>query len=480
VARLTLERLSKTGLYQGTTSVVPQRSNKIAGFSPCWSQGFAAKGLFEAGCLVIALLLCLPAAAQKPQEQVNSTPAATATPPAHITAYTLPPDKLKKAEALYRLGHKFEIISPLYSWAVLLAVLSLGIAARYRDWAERVSCWRFVQVFIFVPLLLATLSLAALPLSMYGHHMGLQYGLSVQKWGSWFADYGKSRAINIGIYIIALWLLQTTIRWSPRRWWFYFWLEILPIIVFFVFIMPIFIDPLFNKFELLEAKNPKLVEEIEKVTQRGGLSIPRSRMYEMKASEKVTTLNAYVTGFGASKRVVVWDTTIQKMPMPETLFVFGHEMGHYVLHHVLYGMVAGAMGLLVALYILFHLSNWTFARFGARWQIRALHDWAAVPMILLLAGIMGFFAEPVGNTVSRYIEHQADIYGLEVTHGINPNSQQVAANSFQKLGELGLDYPWPSRLEVIWYWDHPPISDRLRFALEYDPWSREKSPKYVK
>jgi Zn-dependent protease with chaperone function len=93
---------------------------------------------------------------------------------------------------------------------------------------------------------------------------------------------------------------------------------------------------------------------------------------------------------------------------------------------------------------------------------------------------MGFFAEPISNTISRYIEHQADIYGLEVTHGINTDSQQVAANSFQILGELSLDYPYPNRLEVIWYWDHPPIFDRLRFALEYDPWSKGQNPQYVK
>lgn len=425
---------------------------------------------------LLVLLLCLPAAAQTaPPEKSGQQTVSTQ----QTTAYTLPPDKLEKAEALYRLGHKFEIISPLYSWLVLLAVLSWGIGARYRDWAESVSCWRFVQVFIFVPLLLITLSLAFLPISIYGHHISLQYGLSVQKWASWFADYGKGRAINMGIYIPVLWLLQTFMRWSPRRWWFYFWLAMLPILVFFVFIAP-YIDPLFNKFEPLEAKNPRLVEEIEKVTQRGGLNIPRSRMYEMEASEKVTTLNAYVTGFGSSKRVVIWDTTIHRSTMPETLFVFGHEMGHYVLHHILYGLIAGAIGLLVALYILFHISRWAFARFGPRWQIHALHDWAAFPMIFLLAGIMTFFAEPIGNAVSRHIEHQADIYGLEVTHGINANSQEVAAHSFQVLGELSLDYPWPNRLEVFWFYSHPPTSDRLRFALDYDPWSKGESPKYVK
>jgi len=203
-------------------------------------------------------------------------------------------------------------------------------------------------------------------------------------------------------------------------------------------------------------------------------------MYEMKASEKVTTPNAYVTGFGASKRVVVWDTTIEKMTVLETLFVFGHEMGHYVLHHVVYGVAAGCLGLLITLYILFHLSGWMLKRFGPRWQIRGLDDWAAVPMFFLLGGILFFIAQPVSNGVSRYIEHQADIYALEVTHEINPNPQEVAAHSFQKFGELSLDYPYPSRLEVFWYEDHPPTADRMRFAQEYDPWSRGKSPKYVK
>jgi len=427
--------------------------------------------------LIAALLLCVPAPGQSVPEQ-KSNEQAVATKP--IIEYTLPPDKLEKAEALYKLRLKFEFITPLYSWLVLVAVLSWGIAGRYRDWAESVSRSRLVQVFIFVPLLLITLSLASLPFSIYGHHIGLRYGLSVQKWGSWFADYGKGRAINIGIYIVALLLLEITIRWSPRRWWFYFWLEMVPVILFFAFIAPIFIDPLFNKFEPLETKNPELVAEIQKVTQRGGLEIPPSRMYEMKASEKVTTLNAYVTGFGASKRVVVWDTTIQKMTIRETLFVFGHEMGHYVLHHVIYGLVAGCLGLLITLYIIFHLSGWMLNRFGLRWKIRGLDDWAAVPMFFLLGGVLFFFSQPLANGVSRYIEHQADIYALEVTHGINPNPQEVAAHSFQVLGELDLDYPYPSRLEVFWYENHPSIGDRLRFAQEYDPWSKGESPKYVK
>lgn len=426
---------------------------------------------------LLFFLLCLPAPAQTAPEQKTGQTEAAEKP---IVGYTLPPDKLEKAEALYKLDHKFEIISPLYSWLVLLAVLSWGIGARYRDWAEAVSSKWPAQLLIFVALFLMTLALTGLPLRMYGHHIGLKYGLSVQSWGSWFADYGKSRVINFVIVSGLLWLLLTTIRKSPKRWWFYFWLELLPLLVIGVFIWPLLIDPLFNKFEPLENTNPQLVESIEKVVQRGGLTIPRDRIYEMKASEKVTTPNAYVTGFGASKRVVVWDTTIQKLTTPETLFVFGHEMGHYVLNHILYGTIVGAIGLLVALYILFRLSRWIFSRLGPRWRIPALHDLAAVPMFFLLYGILGFFSQPVANAFSRNIEHQADIYGLEVTHGINANSQQVAAHSFQVLGDLSLDYPYPNRFEVFWYWSHPPIVDRLRFALEYDPWHKGESPRYVK
>jgi STE24 endopeptidase len=427
----------------------------------------------------LLLLLWLPAGAQVSAPPQSTSPVSAQNASATYT-YTLPPDKLRKAEALYRLERKFRIINPVYSFLVLWALLSWGIAARYRNWAEKASCRRFLQALIFVPLLMLTIGVADLPLRAYGHHVALQFGLSVQKWGSWLGDYGKGEALEIAILVLVLWLMQTIIRRSLERWWFYFWLVLSPIILFLVFISPVFIEPIFNKFESLEARNPKLVDAIETVVQRGGLMIPRSRMYEMKASEKYTTLNAYVSGFGASKRVVVWDNTIQKLTIPETIFVFGHEMGHYVLHHILIGLVATILGLLAGLYIVFRMARWTVKRFGPQWQIRALHDWAALPMIFLLGGILGFFSEPIDNAFSRHLEHQADIYGLEVTHGINPNSQETAAHSFQILGELSLDYPYPTRLEVLWYWDHPPISDRVRFAHDYDPWSKGESPKYVK
>src|SRR6185369_6853792 len=144
----------------------------------------------------------------------------------------------------------------------------------------------------------------------------------------------KGELIEFAVGSLLLWIFYGAIRRSPRHWWFYSWLVAIPIIVFLMFIAPVVISPMFYRFEPLAEKQPALVAEIAKVVARGGLEIPRSRMFEMNASEKLKSLNAYVAGIGASKRVVVWDTTIQKMNTGEILFVFGHEMGHYVLGHL--------------------------------------------------------------------------------------------------------------------------------------------------
>jgi len=414
-------------------------------------------------------------------QQTQAAPAVQSeshAPP--VTSYTLPPEKLVQAKALYILRGRLRIVDSALSLLILLGILYFGVAARYRDWAERVSKWRFVQAIIFIPLLLLSIDLIGLPLEIYQHHISLQYGLSIQKWGSWFADVLKGEAIGLVLSTLLLGILFWIIVRSPRRWWFYFWLIAVPILFFVVFIAPYVIDPLFNKFELLEKTHPDLVTAIEKVVQRAGMYIPSERMFEMKASEKVTTLNAYVTGFSDSKRVVVWDTTIQKLTTPETLFVFGHEMGHYVLKHVFHGMIIGAIALLIGFYLVYRTCGWVLIRFQQHWHIRDLSDWAALPMLFLLLGVFGFIAEPITNTYSRHVEHQADIYGLEVTHGINPDSKQAAAHSFQVLGELSLDYPYPSRFAVFWFYNHPPTADRIRFSIDYDPWANRLSPKYVK
>jgi STE24 endopeptidase len=433
------------------------------------------------------LALCLAFVPRKVIAQAGGAPAASPAPAAaqsapatETTEYKLPPDKLAKATALYKLRGKLRIFETVYSLLVLLAILALGVSARYRDWAERVSSKRFVQALVFIPLLMLTITVLGLPLDAYQQSISRQYGLSVQGWGSWFGDVIIGTLISLVIFTLLIWLFNFIIRKSTRRWWFYSWLIAMPVTVFLIFIAPVVFDPLFNDFHQLEATNPQLVQEIEKVTARAGVDIPRNRMFLMDASKKVTTLNAYVTGIGPSKRIVIWDTTIKNASTAETLFVVGHEMGHYVLNHVVIGIAATAVGLFIGFYLLYVISNWAFLRFQQRWKLRELGDWAAVPMLLLIFSIMGALAQPIGGGFSRQLEHNADIYGLEVTHGINANSQESAAHAFQVLGELSLSYPYPSDFLVFWYADHPPIRDRVPFAHSYDPWSKGEPPKYVK
>jgi STE24 endopeptidase len=431
---------------------------------------------------LVLLSLCFSLVPQKAEAQQApaQTSSLAATPATQTTQYTLPPDKLAKSKALYDLRGKLRIIDTIYGLLILLGLLYLGIAGKFRNIAEATGENRLVQALVFVALFLVTTTALQLPFGAYQQSISLKYGLSVQGWGSWLGDQGKEIVVSMVIFTILAWVFTTIVRRSPRRWWLYNWLIVMCFVVFIIFIQPLVIDPLFNKFEPLDKTNPELVTAIQQVTRRGGIDIPRDRMFLMKASEKVTTLNAYVTGFGPSKRVVVWDTTIKNATVPETLFVFGHEMGHYVLNHIRIGLAAAAVGLFIGFYLLYRISNWAFPRFQQRWRMRELHDWAALVMLILIFSIMSAISAPIGNGFSRQLEHNADIYGLEVTHGINPNSQEAAAHAFQVLGELALSYPYPSKAVVFWYADHPPIPDRVPFAHSYDPWSKGEPPKYVK
>jgi Zn-dependent protease with chaperone function len=422
------------------------------------------------------LLLLLSAVAATAQAPAPPQPEAQK----QVKTYTLPPEKLAKAIDYAHARNWLHFIGVAYTLALLAGVVAWRVAPRFRDWAQAASRRRIVQAYIFVPLLLLATDGLSLPLSIYGQHLSLKYGQSLQSWGSWFWDWAKGELIACLIVGFLVWILYGVIRRSARRWWFYFWLAAIPIVVFLMFITPVVIEPLFYKFEPLLAKQPALVAQIDQVVARGGLAIPHERMFEMKASEKLNSVNAYVTGFGASKRVVVWDTTLQKMTQGQTLFVFGHEMGHYVLNHIRLNIVVTCLGLLVALYAGYHAMTWMVARWGGRCGITGVDDWASLPLLMLTVTVLSFAAEPMMSTYSRVLEHNADVYGLEVIHGIVPDAPQAAARAFQILGEVSLSDPNPSPFIEFWLYDHPAVSDRVRFAAEYDPWGKGIAPKYVK
>jgi Zn-dependent protease with chaperone function len=409
----------------------------------------------------------------------SSPGAATSPVKPQIVAYTLPPDVYQKAHDRARIRFRLQLVTFVYGLVVLWIILHWRLGAKYRDWAERLSRKRFLQAMVFAPLLLFTIAVLTVPLDVYSEVVEKKFGISVQGWGSWSWDWIKQQLISMLIFTIVIWLLYMVIRRSPRRWWFYFWLVSLPIIVFVIFITPWVIDPLFHKFEPLQQKDATLAAALEQLVQRAGENIPPERMFWMGAAEKTTALDAYVTGIGASKRIVVFDTTIAKATVPQIVFATGHEMGHYVLLHVPKGIAFIAGLLLLFLYLGYRLIGWVLARWGNKWAIRGLEDWASLPALLLLLSIFSFAANPVVNAFSRHQEHQADQYGLEVTHGLTPDSDQVAAQAFQRLGEVDLADPDPNPVDVFLFYDHPTMPDRVQFALTYDPWATGQSGEFV-
>jgi STE24 endopeptidase len=413
--------------------------------------------LFRGGLLAAALALPLTAAAQ------------TAQPTPTPAGYALSPEKYEKAVAYSRAKYRLHFAAFAWGIVVLIGILALRVGPRFRDLAEQASRRRFVQALVFAPLLLVTVQLLALPIDAYRHHLARFYDQSVQTFGSWLWDWTKGLLIGLVIAIPIVWALYGILRRSPRRWWLIFWVLSIPVIVFLVFVSPFVVEPLFFDFEPLAVRAPELVGQIGRVTERGGLEIPRDRMFLMNASEKLKSVNAYVSGLGASKRVVVWDTTLARMTIPQTLFVFGHEMGHYVLGHVFKTIAFLALLLLLMLFVSHVATRRLFAGGRESFGIRGLADWASLPLLLLFLGVLGELALPVVNAYSRFNEHASDVYGLEVIHGIVPDANRAAAEAFQVLGEINLADPLPPGFIRFWLYSHPPIGERIAFARAYDP-----------
>jgi STE24 endopeptidase len=416
--------------------------------------------------LLAGILLSIPAAAQSaPPAQTPG--AAPANPP---QAYNLPPDQLAKAIALSRIRNLLDIAGSIWGIAVLWLLLATRAAAGLEACAQRISSRRWLQGLLFFAAFFIVTTLAGLPFDLYGQHVERSYQISVQSWASWFGDQGKGLALALALGTPVLLLFNWIVRKWPRRYWFGAWLATLPILVLGIFVAPL-IGPMFDKFEPLSKNHPALVQELEKIVARTGTHIPPDRMFLMQASAKTNGLNAYVTGIGATKRIVVWDTTAGRVPDDEILFIFGHETGHYVLHHIPKGLAISAIGLFFIYWACSAFAAWLIRCFGSRWRAPDLTSRTGFVVLLFTITVVGFLLEPVSNAVSRHFEHQADVYGQEAIHGIVADSQQTAVAAFNDLGKAWLDDPNPNPFIEFWLYNHPSTQNRANFALHYNPWA---------
>jgi STE24 endopeptidase len=368
--------------------------------------------------------------------------------------------------------------------ALSLAVFGFLWLAKVGPWlrrlAARASDRLLVQCLIFIPIFWIIVSVAGFPLDFYGGFtVERRFGLSAETFRLWLGDWGKTLGLTILAMILVVWLFYRIVWRSPKRWWLFFWLALIPPTVLIMFIEPYVVEPLYFKFTPLEQTDPALCARIERMLHHARLNIPESRIYEMNASAKTRALNAYVSGIGRSAHVVIWDTTLHSLTPDEMLSVLAHETGHYVLHHVLKEFTLDELIALGWSFIAFLVLTAAVKSKGRDTEVEGLGDLASLPLVMLVFTAIMFLASPMICAVSRHYEHQADQYGLELTHGIVPDSNASMVASFQILGADDLSDPHPNRFIEFWLFTHPPLEDRISFARRYRPWAEGKPMRFV-
>jgi len=426
--------------------------------------------LFSLGLFLFAAAHPLLCAAQQGAPAISSTPATQ-------QGYTLSPEKLAKARTLGRIRPLMHFGGEIWGLCIFALLLSTRLAARMEEYTTHLTHRRWLQGLFFFLLLIFALTVANLPLDLIGHAIGTHYGISVQGWLSWLSDMGKALTLSLLIGAPLLLLFHWLVLRSPRRYWLWAWLITLPLMVAGACAEPL-LEPLFFHFEPLSKSHPALVTKLEAVAAKTGTQIPPDRILLMQASVKTNALNAYVSGLGATKRVVVWDTTAGRIHDDEILFIFGHESGHYVLRHVLKGLLISAVFLLPFYWVCALATNGFAHRWGARCGAGELSSRAGFVLLLFVVSLAQILLEPVDSAFSRHMEHQADVFGQEAIHGIVANPQQTAVSAFNHLGEAVLDDPDPNAFVEFWSYNHPSTQHRARFAAQYNPWTPRGKPKF--
>ncbi|GBF10221.1 M48 family metallopeptidase [Tepidibacillus sp. HK-1] len=362
-------------------------------------------------------------------------------------------EQLHTATIFSRIKDFLFFIGVPWEWAIYLIILGLGFSTSFYMIANKLSKRSLlVQTSIYVFLLSLLIALLQFPIQYYSYKISREYGISVQPFEQWIWDKGKSFFVDLVLTVPMVWLLYTLIRKSPKKWWFWFWLISIPITILMFFVQPVIIDPIFNDFQTLQ--DQKLKEAIIAIAKKA--DIPANQVFQVNMSKKTTAMNAYVTGIGSNARIVLWDTTLQKLKKDEILFVMAHEMGHYVYKHIYWMLLGSILSSFILLYLLYLLINWLVDRFGYAWGVQKVGDLRSLPLFLLLLSVITFAISPIENTISRQSERAADQYGIQMTQ-----NAEAAISSFQKLTVNSLTEPNPPELVKIFLYSHPTMAERL-------------------
>ena len=417
--------------------------------------------------LLIALVALLPAASSFAQETSPSpTPiivpaeAQQVTDPAAATRAwldTVPAEKRERSDAYFEGSYWLILWNFLVSAAISLLLLGTRISARMRDFAERTSRFKFVQVMIYaVPYVLLT-SLLAFPLTMYESFFREHaYGMATQSFGEWFAEQLKGLVIALIMMPLGLGVLYAVFRRAPRTWWIWGAVVMVALMMFGMLISPVYIQPMFNTYKPIT--NPAISEPILELARAN--DIPVTQVFEVDASRQTKRISANVSGFLGTTRIALNDNLLTQCTLPEIRHVMGHEMGHYVLNHtgkllLLFGSI-----FLVSFGVARVTFGYAVRRWGDRWGVRGIADPAGLPLLVLIFSTVMFVLTPAIKTATRVVEAGADAFALE-----KAQEPDAAAAVALKLGAYRkLD---PGAVEEFLFYDHPSGRARIRMAMEW-------------
>ncbi|MEH7746393.1 M48 family metallopeptidase [Neobacillus drentensis] len=373
--------------------------------------------------------------------------------------------ELMLSEEYSKIRNLLFFLSTPLEWLIYFLILLFGLSKAIKNWAENSSRYKLLQTAIYLIWLSVFAYLATFPLSYISLKLSKTYNISTQSFASWMKDELIDFWINYGTWLIIVPVLYWLMKKSQKRWWLYGWLLSIPFTLFMMFLQPVVIDPLYNDFYPL--KNKALETKILTLAEKA--QIPATHVFEVNKSEETNALNAYVTGIGSNARIVLWDTTLNKLSDNQILFIMAHEMCHYVEKHIYFGIAGYLLISLLGLYLTYRIMNWATRRWGNELKISDVRDIRSLPLFFMILSMLLFAASPFTNFTSRYQETRADKYAIEMTK--NP---EAAITSFQELTRSGLSQVNPPLLVKIFRYTHPSMLDRISTLEEYELKHRNK------
>ena len=361
-------------------------------------------------------------------------------------------DTLRKTLSYTVETSRLAVVSSVLNNMLVIAFLFGGIIALYDGWIASLSQSFVLKGVLFTLGLLYGETIFAIPFSLYKNfNIENRYGFNTLTLRLWLSDLIKSTVISTLLLAVLVAAALYLVQYSPGWWWLWVWLVFLLFSIFLMYISPYVIEPLFFKFEPVQTEG--LEEEIRALMEKAGLRV--DKVFQVDASKRSRHSNAYFSGIGRVKRIVLFDTLLESMSPREILAVLAHEVGHWKKKHVLKRIILTEIVALGAIFLAYKLLAWE----GLPGLIGLEQGSFYVRLIILgfLGSLLMFPLTPALSFLSRKHEWQADRFACKLT-----GRPLDLADALIKLSKENLANLHPHPLYAVFYYSHPPVVERVR------------------